>query len=152
MQDQKSSFAIQEGKWLLDKWDNSTFNRYCKSSWKFPWSMPLKKEMMVPFIPILYTFSLPSNHVSISPSLPILYLFPSVLSLSSSLIKQVPLFFSFIYFPASELQEWCLLCRLWLHSLSSFSSQLRLSSSTSVLFSWDSHSKEQPQFSPLKPQ
>lgn len=33
---------------------------------------------MVPFIPIFYTFSLPSYPVSISPSLPILYFFPTV--------------------------------------------------------------------------
>lgn len=99
-----------------------------------------------------FLFSLPSYPISISPSLPILYFFHLSLSLPSSLIKQLPLFFSFIYFPVSEQQQWWLLCRLQLHSLSSFSSQLRLSSSTSVLLSWDSHSKEQPQLSPLKPQ
>lgn len=145
----RAALQYRRGKWLLDKWDNSTFDSYCKSSWKFLWSLPAKKEVMVLFIPIFYTFSLPSYPVSISPSLTILCFFPSVLSLLSSLIKQLPFIFSFIYFPAGEQQQQCLLCMLRLHSLPSFSSQLRLSSSSSVLLSWDSHSKEPPQLSSL---
>lgn len=120
-----------------------------KSSWKHHCILSLRKELMLPFIPIFFTFSLLPHPISISPSLSILNFLHLSVS-SSSFIKQLSLFFSSIYFPVNEWWQWCLLCTLWLCSLTSFSSQLRFGSSASVLLSRDSHTKEQAWLLPLK--